>query len=467
MGSIRPAANASKEMSGKEDIWSSAARLKAELAAASAASASGDYLRAMSFTDQPRGVSLGAKGQTAGKVPGSYTYGLTIDARAPVSETLQSDVAAKGVVAGSYTYGLSYRAESESLGEASNAPVVETVSAEAVASEPQTVPEAREDRGLPDNLTRIKGVSDDVASALNAIGVTHFRQISEWTAKDVSAVSAALGLHTNIQCENWIEQAAVLASGAQTRFDGGGRSFDIDYGPASALPSAETVVEAPVAVPEPAQTIPIPQTAYDNVPAIEAPQPSQLAEIVVEEITQEPDYGFLKEIFATTAGPSLAPVHSDIATEPLEPLEREVVAVAALEEAADEEIDDREVQAFSVDADLDDSAFETILPPQTIAETELQADAVSGLVDEAQAEPADYPQPIAARGSMAAAQRPKRTFPAFFEFEKMPLRGKSAEPQPSEPPRPLDDPKEPRQADARDGLARRFFRAVSGDRQTG
>ena len=64
----------------------------------------------------------------------------------------------------------------------------------------------------PDDLTRIRGINGALASALVARGIRTFEEIAHFSAADVRALAAALGLGTRISRENWIEQAAVLSA---------------------------------------------------------------------------------------------------------------------------------------------------------------------------------------------------------------------------------------------------------------
>ncbi|MBU2582800.1 MAG: hypothetical protein KJ622_13890 [Alphaproteobacteria bacterium] len=63
----------------------------------------------------------------------------------------------------------------------------------------------------PDDLTRIRGIDGPLADKLLRIGITHFDQIADWSARDVRSLSAALKLGTKIYKQAWIEQAARLA----------------------------------------------------------------------------------------------------------------------------------------------------------------------------------------------------------------------------------------------------------------
>ncbi|MEZ5842549.1 MAG: hypothetical protein R3D27_02295 [Hyphomicrobiaceae bacterium] len=69
-----------------------------------------------------------------------------------------------------------------------------------------------------DDLKRIRGVGVLVEKKLNALGVSSYEQIANWSADDVERVSGVLDFRGRIERENWIEQARILASGGQTEF---------------------------------------------------------------------------------------------------------------------------------------------------------------------------------------------------------------------------------------------------------
>jgi predicted flap endonuclease-1-like 5' DNA nuclease len=69
-----------------------------------------------------------------------------------------------------------------------------------------------------DDLKRIRGIGLLIERKLNAMGVSTYEQIANWTADDVSTVNARLEFKGRIERENWIEQARILASGGQTDF---------------------------------------------------------------------------------------------------------------------------------------------------------------------------------------------------------------------------------------------------------
>lgn len=71
---------------------------------------------------------------------------------------------------------------------------------------------------MVDDLTLVRGIDADLAARLNGLGVTAFAEIARWSRDDVTCVSDALHIARRISNENWIEQAAVLASGNTTAF---------------------------------------------------------------------------------------------------------------------------------------------------------------------------------------------------------------------------------------------------------
>ena len=66
-----------------------------------------------------------------------------------------------------------------------------------------------------DDLTRIHGIDQVLAARLNYAGVTRFAEIAHWNAGDVRRMSQTLGFFGRIQDEYWIDQARLLAGGAQ------------------------------------------------------------------------------------------------------------------------------------------------------------------------------------------------------------------------------------------------------------
>jgi predicted flap endonuclease-1-like 5' DNA nuclease len=84
--------------------------------------------------------------------------------------------------------------------------------------------------GPPDDLKRIRGIGVLIERKLNALGVTSYEDIANWTSEDIDRVSHQLDFKGRIQREGWVEQARILAAGGDTEFsrrldrrDGDGR----------------------------------------------------------------------------------------------------------------------------------------------------------------------------------------------------------------------------------------------------
>ena len=86
----------------------------------------------------------------------------------------------------------------------------------------------------PDDLKRIRGVGVLIEKRLNALGVTSYDQIANWTHADVLRVSQQLDFKGRVERENWIEQARILAAGGQTEF-----SRRVDRGEVESNPRSE------------------------------------------------------------------------------------------------------------------------------------------------------------------------------------------------------------------------------------
>lgn len=72
--------------------------------------------------------------------------------------------------------------------------------------------------GEKDNLTRIKGVGVKIEEALNNIGIYHFDQIAAWDEENIAWADSTLGFPGRAERENWVAQAAALATGEETEF---------------------------------------------------------------------------------------------------------------------------------------------------------------------------------------------------------------------------------------------------------
>jgi predicted flap endonuclease-1-like 5' DNA nuclease len=69
-----------------------------------------------------------------------------------------------------------------------------------------------------DDLKRIRGIGVMTEKRLNALGITTYEEIANWTREDIDRVSAQLAFKGSIERENWVEQARILSSGGDTEF---------------------------------------------------------------------------------------------------------------------------------------------------------------------------------------------------------------------------------------------------------
>lgn len=118
----------------------------------------------------------------------------------------------------------------------------------------------------PDDLTRIRAIDTLLARSLAAAGITRYQQIASWTAADVAAATAKLGLGPRISRENWIEQAQVLAKGQETAYARRRRRGEgVVAAPAPAATPRQaaigTMPAAPVVAPQPAKPAAVAQAA--------------------------------------------------------------------------------------------------------------------------------------------------------------------------------------------------------------
>ena len=72
--------------------------------------------------------------------------------------------------------------------------------------------------GLPDNLTRIRGIGQRNEEILNGLGIYHFSQIASWTPGEVRWIGQYLAFPERIERDDWVGQAIMLASGTDTGF---------------------------------------------------------------------------------------------------------------------------------------------------------------------------------------------------------------------------------------------------------
>jgi hypothetical protein len=70
----------------------------------------------------------------------------------------------------------------------------------------------------PDDLKRISGVGPAIESKLNAMGVTYYQEIANWSAADIQRIDDELNFRGRIAREDWVGQAKILAAGGETAF---------------------------------------------------------------------------------------------------------------------------------------------------------------------------------------------------------------------------------------------------------
>jgi predicted flap endonuclease-1-like 5' DNA nuclease len=87
-----------------------------------------------------------------------------------------------------------------------------------IATTGQAAGSTRVRAGAQDDLKRIRGIGVLIEKKLNAMGVTSYEQVANWTSSDIDRVSQQLDFKGRIERENWVEQARILASGGQTEF---------------------------------------------------------------------------------------------------------------------------------------------------------------------------------------------------------------------------------------------------------
>jgi nucleotidyltransferase/DNA polymerase involved in DNA repair len=78
---------------------------------------------------------------------------------------------------------------------------------------------ARPRAGVPDNLTRIRGIGERNEVRLNNLGIYHFGQIASWTPAEVRWIGQYLAFPERIERDDWVGQAMILASGGDTGFE--------------------------------------------------------------------------------------------------------------------------------------------------------------------------------------------------------------------------------------------------------
>jgi large subunit ribosomal protein L19 len=69
-------------------------------------------------------------------------------------------------------------------------------------------------KGEADDLTKLKGVSAELAGRLNGLGVIKFEQIANFSDDDIANVDESLSLEGRIEKDDWVGQAQALMAEA-------------------------------------------------------------------------------------------------------------------------------------------------------------------------------------------------------------------------------------------------------------
>jgi large subunit ribosomal protein L19 len=69
-------------------------------------------------------------------------------------------------------------------------------------------------KGETDDLTKLKGVSGELAGRLNGLGVIKFEQIANFSDDDIANVDESLALEGRIEKDDWVGQAQALVAEA-------------------------------------------------------------------------------------------------------------------------------------------------------------------------------------------------------------------------------------------------------------
>ena len=120
----------------------------------------------------------------------------------------------------------------EAVGDTSGMPSATADPMAADAAEVGTRPQGLDGPrgGTGDDLKMIKGVGPKLEDMLNGMGIYHFDQVASWGPDEVAWCDSNLkGFKGRVTRDDWVEQAKVLASGAETEFSRRAERDDI-YG---------------------------------------------------------------------------------------------------------------------------------------------------------------------------------------------------------------------------------------------
>lgn len=227
-------------------------------------------------------------------------------------------------------------------------------------------------------LTLIQGISPDLAGRLVKVGVSEPERIASLTAGQVTALARVLEISKKrIAKENWIEQAAILATGGSTSFS---KDKPSKGQPSKGKPSKDKPAFAPAQLPDPSS--PDPAIAVQAGPASAASLPGMLGDgtgsAAPEEIVA-PSSSPASQDEVITAPPHIAP---DLGADAGANLASDLAAGDLAAGSASETISD------SVPiGDAGGEPLEAGIDPDDELEAELEAEAIFAGVGEVSQEP--------------------------------------------------------------------------------
>lgn len=95
--------------------------------------------------------------------------------------------------------------------KASAAPKVKAKDAPAKKEEAEIKPIFTAPEGEKDDLKKISGVGPVFEKNLNALGITTYEQVANFSPADIEKLEDAIGAHGRVEREEWLKQAAELA----------------------------------------------------------------------------------------------------------------------------------------------------------------------------------------------------------------------------------------------------------------
>lgn len=98
----------------------------------------------------------------------------------------------------------------KSAAKVATKPAVKKVAPKKAATK-TSKPTAKSSTDNADNLTNINGIGPVIEKKLHALGITTFKQIAEFTSKQVTEIDEQLNFKGRIEREAWISQAKDLA----------------------------------------------------------------------------------------------------------------------------------------------------------------------------------------------------------------------------------------------------------------